>query len=269
MPVPAIRVAARRYAAVLMLPVLLAASAGCDVMTADLKHTETAEWRKTYDLASSGRVEITNVNGRIVVEPSSNQTVEVVAVKKARGATQESAREALGRIEIRDESSGQGVKVATHFTRSGGWFQGGGEVTYTVKMPAGADARFTTVNGGLEITGLSGRVVAETTNGGVVARDISGPIEATTTNGGVNLDLSRVAEGGAKLGCTNGGLKLRLPADARATISASVTNGGIDVHGLELESTQSTRRRLEARLNGGGPQVTIEGTNGGIDISRR
>ena len=269
MPIAAARVFARRHAVALALPILLTAAAGCDVMTADLKHTETAEWRKTYELSSTGRVEIANVNGRIVVQPGTGRSVEVVAVKKARGATAEAARENLGRIEIRDESSSQGVKVSTTFTRTGGWLSGGGEVTYTVTVPPAADGRFTTVNGGLELTGLSGRIVAETTNGGVVAREISGPIEASTTNGGVSVDLSAVADGGAKLGCTNGGIKLRLPGEARATISASVTNGGIDVNGLSLETTQSTRRRLEGSLNGGGPAIRIEGTNGGIDISRR
>ena len=49
----------------------------------------------------------------------------------------------------------------------------------------------------------------------------------------------------------NGGISLRLPGDARATISASVANGGIDTGGLSLETTDSSRRRLEARLNGG------------------
>ena len=269
MPIIAARAFARRRAVVLALPVLLAASAGCDVMTADLRHTETAEWRKTYELAPTGRVEIANVNGRIHVQPSTGTSVEVVAVKTARGATADAARQNLGRIEIRDESSTQGVKVSTHVTRTGGWLSGGGEVAYTVKVPPAADVHFTTVNGGLELTGLSGRVVAETTNGGVVAREISGPIEATTTNGGVSVDLAAVASGGSKLGCTNGGLKLRLPGDARATISASVTNGGIDVNGLRLETTQSTRRRLEGTLNGGGPLIRIEGTNGGIELARR
>ena len=129
---------------------------------------------------------------------------------------------------------------------------GGTQVAYTVRMPAGAEAKFTTVNGGVDVTGLSGRVTAETTNGGVTARDIAGTIEASTTNGGVEVDLARLGEGGAKLECTNGGIKLRLPADSKATISASVTNGGIDLGGLSVETSQMSRRRVEGRLNGGG-----------------
>jgi len=48
-----------------------------------------------------------------------------------------------------------------------------------------------------------------------------------------------------------------------------VANGGIDADGLQLEKTESSRRNLEARLNGGGPSIRIQGTNGGIRISSR
>jgi DUF4097 and DUF4098 domain-containing protein YvlB len=167
--------------------------------------------------------------------------------------------------------SGGNIKVSTKIERAaGGWFEmGGTQVKYIVKVPAAADGTFTTVNGGVEVNGLSGRVHAETTNGGVVARDVSGAIEASTTNGGVDVELLRVSDGGAKLECTNGGIKLRLPSDAKASISATITNGGIDTSGLSIEKTESSRRRLEGRLNGGGPAIRLEGTNGGISISAR
>ena len=153
---------------------------------------------------------------------------------------------------------------------------GGTQVAYTVRMPAGAEAKFTTVNGGVDVTGLSGRVTAETTNGGVTARDIAGTIEASTTNGGVEVDLARLGEGGAKLECTNGGIKLRLPADSKATISASVTNGGIDLGGLSVETSQAVspqsrgpaerrRPRLPANPHRG-RRMTC---NGGIHLAAR
>ena len=255
--------------ALLVVPLLLTASAGCDVITADLRHSEKSEWRRTYELSSTGRVEISNVNGKIDVEPSTGQSVEVLAVKTARGATPESAKEALGRAEITEETSRELVRLTTRYARGEGWLHGNVQVEYTIKVPTNAEVKFTTVNGGVSVNGLGGRITAETTNGGVVARNVSGTIDASTTNGGVDVELARVGEGGATLGCTNGGIKIRLPQDARATISASVTNGGIDTGGLTLEKTESSRRRLEARLNGGGPPIRLSGTNGGITISAR
>jgi hypothetical protein len=261
---------ARRALLTAALPVLLVAASGCDIVTADLKAHETAEWRKTYELAPGGRVEIRNVNGRIEVQPSTGNSVEIVALKSARAGTTEAAKEALGRIEIIDSSSGGTIRVETKVPRGGQMFHmGGTEVRYTAKVPAGATVDFSTVNGGIELIGLNGRIKTETTNGGIVARDVGGPIEATTTNGGVDVEVTRIGEEGVKLGCTNGGIKLRLPHDARGTISASVTNGGISTEGLSLETTESSRRRLEARLNGGGPPIRLEGTNGGIRLASR
>jgi hypothetical protein len=266
-------VLARRRASLRVLaPALLVAAVaaqGCDIVTAELRHAETAEWRKTYDLQPGGRVEIINVNGKIEVEPSIGNSVEVVAKKSAKGATPEAAKENLNRVEIVDASAGSTIRVETKVQR-GGWINSGGaNVTYTVKVPANADLKFATVNGGVELRGVSGTIEAETTNGGVVARDVSGSINASTTNGGVDIDIVKLGERGARLECTNGGLKLRLPTDAQATISASITNGGIDTSGLLLDTQESSRRRLQARLNGGGPTVHIEGTNGGIRIAAR
>ncbi len=263
-----------RVPAAIALPLILGsivALQGCDVVTAELRHSETAEWRKTYELAPGGRVQISNVNGKIEVEPSTGTSVEVVARKSAKGANPAAAKEAIERIEILEDVSPSSISIETKLPRGGGWFQMGGhtQVQYTVRVPVGVEAKFSTVNGGVEVSGLSGRVIAETTNGGVSARNISGPIEASTTNGGVDVELARLAEGGAKLECTNGGIRLRLPAESKASISASVTNGGINAEGLSIEKTESSRRRLEGRLNGGGAPIRLEGTNGGIHITAR
>jgi hypothetical protein len=260
---------ARRASAAIVLPVLVAVSAGCDIVTADLRHAETAEWRKTYQLQPGGRIAITNVNGKIEVEPSDGNAVEIVAVKTARGATPEAAKQALERIEILEQAAPGSVAVETKVERHSWRGGGGAQVSYAVRVPAGAEMRFTTVNGGVEVRGLSGKVTAETTNGGVVVREGAGSIVATTTNGGVDVEMREVGADGARLECTNGGIRLRLPATARATISASVTNGGIEASGLQLETLESSRRRLEARLNGGGAPIRIEGTNGGIRIGAR
>lgn len=261
--------------AVFVLPLLVAASAvagGCDIAMADYKQRETAEWRKTYELQPGGRLEISNINGKITVEPATGNVVEVVAQKSARAATVEAAREALGRIDIQETASPAHVRIETKVQRPGNGLFGRAnhEVQYTVKVPAAMDVRFATVNGAIELAGLTGRINAETTNGGIKARDVSGSIDASTTNGGIEVELSQVAESGVKLGCTNGGIELTVPQDARATISARVTNGGINTDGVRIETTgESTRRRLDGRMNGGGPRIDIEGTNGGIRIASR
>ncbi len=262
----------RRLVPALVVALLALVTAGCDIVTADLRSEETAQWHKTYTLDATGRLEIDNVNGRIRVEPTEGATVDITALKKARGATPEQAKASLERATIVDSVNAGVVKVETKITRRQGIsFNGGNlQVEYTVKVPAGAEVRLTTVNGGIEIAGLKGRVTAETTNGGVEARGLSGQLHATTTNGGLDIDLAGLSEAGVRLQCTNGGIKVRLPRDAKATISAQITNGGISSGDLPIDVTgETSRRRLEGRMNGGGPRVQIEGTNGGITLVGR
>jgi DUF4097 and DUF4098 domain-containing protein YvlB len=195
----------------------------------------------------------------------------VTAVKKARGASDEAAKAALDRITFAEDVSGDHVKVQAKFPQSEGIFSGNsGSVEFHVKVPAGVTAKFSTVNGGVDVRGLSGHVNAEATNGGVKAHDISGQLDARTTNGALEIDLAKMPEGGVKLECTNGGISVTLPKDAKATISASITNGGIQTGDLPIETTgDNNRRKLEGRMNGGGPRLEIEGTNGGIKLSSR
>ena len=261
----------RLRAATLILPVALAMSTGCDIAMADFAEKESAEWRKTYDLSPGGQVEIGNVNGRIRVATGEGSTVEIVALKTARAANIDAAKQTLGRIEIRESSSPDSVKVDTRFERASSLFNHNNwQVEYTVRVPASANVKLSTVNGGVEVTGVSGRVTAETTNGGIVARGIAGTIQASTTNGGVDVELTKVDQAGAKLECTNGGIVLGLPQDSSATLSARVTNGGIDTGGLAIVARgENSRRRLDGDLNGGGPRISMECTNGGIELRKR
>jgi DUF4097 and DUF4098 domain-containing protein YvlB len=143
-------------------------------------------------------------------------------------------------------------------------------VRYTIKVPSGVQVRFETVNGGIEVAHVKAGAELQTTNGGIVGRGLEGRVDASTTNGGIQITLTQVPADGVELECTNGGIRLELPKDAKADLSARVTNGGIDVQDLNVEVTgERSRRRLEGRLNGGGPRVRIHGTNGGIRVSGR
>jgi hypothetical protein len=260
----------RRRLAALVLPVLVAATSACDIAMADHKEQETAEWRKTYELAPGGRVEIGNINGKIEVRPGQGNTVEVVAEKISKAASREAAREALNRIEITENISAALVKIDTKIQRgNNGLFSGGNlQVQYTVRVPVGVQLHISTVNGGLDVSGIEGRVHAEATNGGIRARDLIGPIEASTTNGGVDVSMLKLSDS-IKLETVNGGIKLSLPADAKASVLAQVVNGGIDVDGVTIDAQTMSKRKLEGKMNGGGPNIDLQGVNGGIKISAR
>ena len=263
----------RRWRAVVMLPALAAAAvtlAGCDLMMADLSARATDQWKKTYTLAAGGRVTVLNINGKIDVERSTGNTVEIQAEKIAKGASEQAAKEALSRIEIVEQASEQEVRIETRVPKTGLFGQGGLEVRYLVKVPAGVELHVRTVNGGVNLADVSGTLRAETTNGGIDGRRLSGSLEAGTTNGGIDVQMDKVATGGVKLETTNGGIDLQIPKDTPATINARLTNGRIDASSLPVQTQgEATRRRLEGTINGGGAPITLETTNGGITIGAK
>jgi DUF4097 and DUF4098 domain-containing protein YvlB len=240
--------------------------AGCDIVVGGLTGKEVAkdEWTRSYSLAPDGQVEIVNANGAIVATPAAGPQVEIRAERKAGASSLEAANDLLKRIEIRENATPAKVRLETKAPSMLGRHA---QVNYFVKVPKGVSVRLTNSNGAVEVTGLQSSVWAETTNGGVTGRDLSGAVEAMTTNGGVHVEVSAVAAGGIRLQTTNGGVALTLPSAAKADIQATCVNGGISVSGLTLDASEQSRRRLDAKLNGGGPRIELETTNGGVKIT--
>ena len=243
--------------------------AGCDVHVGNLSARATDEWTHTYPLKPGGEIQIENTNGKIEVEGTDAATVEVRAERIAKGATDAAARELLPRIVIKEDATPDRVAVRTE--RMGGIMIGASfEVRYHVRAPKNAVVNVSNTNGQVTLTGLNGKVTAHTTNGQVRGDTLTGAVEARTTNGGVNMDLSSIGSEPVRLHTTNGGVTLTLPDSAKADISASVTNGGISVGDFQnLDVGEKTRRRFEAKLNGGGAAIELETTNGGVRIRPR
>lgn len=227
------------------------------------------EWARTYTLAKGARFELINVNGRILAEPADGDTVQVTAVRTGKGMSDEAAKEALAKLEMREEVGDNRVRIEVRPPRfSGG---SGHEIKWTIKVPKGVAVDLRTVNGGVELTGLDGDVRARSTNGGIKGhRLVATNVDASVTNGGVEIELLNAAETGTiELESVNGGVSLSLPAESKADISARCVNGGISVDGLDLDVVgEKTRRKVEGKLNGGGARVSLETTNGGVRISR-
>jgi hypothetical protein len=225
------------------------------------------EWSRTYTLKRGAKIHVINTNGRIDVQPNDGPSLDVRAERIAKARSDEAAKAVLEKVEILEVVNDAGVTLQTKLRErlSMGQHQ---EVRYHLKVPAGMSIEVTTSNGGVELSNLDATIIATTTNGGVTARNGSGSIEASTTTGGVNLDLAAIGEGGVKAETVNGSVRLRVPYDLKANLNAQCVNGGISVDNVKLDpSAERTRRRVEGTINGGGPPIRVDTTNGAIRIS--
>jgi DUF4097 and DUF4098 domain-containing protein YvlB len=255
-----------RWALVLAVAGAAAALSACDVIVTsmDAKGKAEDQWTRTYPITAGGQLEIVNGNGAIDVTASGTGQIEVVAERVARAMTDEDAKAVLKQVEIAEEVSAARVRLQTKAGTTGSGR--GVEIKYHVKVPATAAVVLQNSNGTVTVNAVSGSVRMETTNGSVHGNGLSGAVEATTTNGSVKLEVTSVAAGGIRAETTNGGIELAIPASAKANVKASCVNGGISLGGLTLEGGETTRRRAEGRLNGGGPAIVAATVNGGIRL---
>ncbi len=251
--------------------------------------TLTESFDKTFALAAGGALTVDNTNGAITLEVWDRNEVRVEALKRVKAATEERAQHLLGELRVEVTPAAGSLRVSTRTPQDQGFFGwlfgGGGEaqVEYHLHVPrrvalsvetvngsvflAGTEgkARLRSTNGGLKVTGAHGLLDLETTNGGINVRESAGGVRAETTNGSIEVELTQVSDRVA-LESTNGGLTVRVPKDLRATVDAGTTNGSVHSDLAVATTAASSKRHLRGAINGGGPELHLSTTNGGIRI---
>lgn len=230
---------------------------------ADVSEVETFE----FEMGAGGTLSVENINGDITIIGGSGNTVEITATKKGDN------QDYLDGIEIQVSADERRIRIRTEHPREEkSWFgfgNGNGSVTYEITAPADIHIdSVDTVNGEIEVEGISGDVSAETTNGEIYLTGLTGSLDADTTNGTIDATFVRL-EGNqrVKAETVNGRVQLRLPANASARIDADTVNGGIDADDFGLHVDKGfLGRDLEGEIGGGDARVDLNTVNGSIRI---
>lgn len=232
-------------------------TSGGDIRTGDIEGK--AELR-----TSGGNITIANIIGESVVNTSGGD------IRIGNVAKKLDARTAGGDIEVGD--IGGDATVGTS----------GGDVRVG-KVSGNAYLR--TAGGDVKLLGASGTVEARTSGGDIELKNITGTIEASTAGGDVTAELNPSGKGESNLKTSGGDIRLTLPASAKASIDAVIRirdngwNGSSKRSKYEVRSDfpattydkDGDRDEIRARyqINGGGEVITLEATNGYIDIKKK
>ena len=225
-------------------------------------------WSRSYKVGDAATLDLREPNGKINVEAVDGNEIKVTATRIAKASTEEAAKAEVEKIEIREKATAELVEIDSTPPTSIN-FGYSRRVDYDVKIPRSASLTIKTSNGDIDVKAIGGRVKIEATNGEITASGLERGAEITATNGSIELDLSKVGTDGVRCHTTNGQIIVTIPKSAKATLAARVTNGVIDVDNLPVEFTEQSRRRLDASLGGGGPEIRLDTTNGYIKINGR
>ena len=237
--------------------------------TGSLFASVTEEETFSYILDDGGRFSLSNVNGSVEVTGGGGDSVEIIAIKKADN------QEDLDKIEIEISHSADEIVVETELGESNRWFSRGsnsGSVRYEVTVPVSTHLdSVETVNGNVNISGVSGKVVAESVNGDLEVSDLAGDVSLSTVNGSIEAEFSRLEDQQrVKMETVNGRVTIDLPQDADVDISADTLNGGINANDFGLETDKGfVGSDLNGKIGNGGARLNIDTVNGSIKIRRK
>ncbi len=123
-----------------------------------------------------------------------------------------------------------------------------------------------TSGGDIHIGRSGGSVIAKTSGGDVTIDEVFGQVEATTSGGNVRARLADQPRADCKLTTSGGRIELAVDPSISADIDASTSGGRVHVDFPVSVSGSLSKTRLNAELNGGGPQIYLRTSGGSIHI---
>jgi DUF4097 and DUF4098 domain-containing protein YvlB len=225
--------------------------------------SETIE--ETYSLAADGRVELSNVNGRIEIEAWGRDEVSLRAEKHAAG------EEALEDLKVKIDARGDRLVIRTQLSESlFNWLKNKKQrVDYQLTVPEGVRLEVSSVNGKMRVADVLGGGNLKSVNGALIAERLAGDLDLSSVNGGITLELrAEGGEGNVSLSAVNGGISILAPEGAGGELSARTVNGGFssEVPFDREEKGFGPTKKVEGRFGEGGPRMEAHTVNGGIRI---
>ncbi len=233
---------------------------------------ETEKFEQSYALSANGRVNVSNVNGSIVVEAWERNEVRLEATKIA------DTKEALADVQLKIDSRADSFSVEADYDSwrqrgEKGWKNHGKlEIQFRLSVPRTAVLDdIETVNGSVTVSNFVNMTKVSAVNGNVNASNLRGTAYLETVNGEVAADFDRLEPGSKiSLETVNGRVNLVIPSDANATIKADSLNGEIkNDFGLPVRKGKYVGRDMYGRVGTGDVQIRMESVNGPLSVTRK
>lgn len=202
-------------------------------------------------------------NGGIRVEGWERNEILVRAKVQGQSRDEGGAREIVNEVDV---MMGRTIEADGPRTgRNEGW-----SVSYRVYVPYDSNLDLESLNGGITINDVAGRMHFRTTNGGIHLSGLRGDVDGRTTNGGLNIELSGEGWEGAGLDVrtTNGAVKVYLPEDYNCQLETGTVNGSFRID-FPIMVQGRIDRQIEATLGEGGKTIRATTTNGSVTVARR
>jgi hypothetical protein len=262
------------------------------LMAADVEQNETIQ--KTYPLSGSApkKVIVDNVNGSIQVTGYAGSEVRLVAHKRLRADSTETAEQARRDVKLDISQDANTVRFyvdgpfrcrngGVHMDRDPGY-----EVKYDfeLQVPQDTDTDLKTINDGhITLENVAGDYKVDNINGAIDMTEVSGSGKVYALNGHVKVSFRGNPRAKSSFGSLNGEVRVSFQPDFNADLRFKTFNGGVytdyPVSYLPIPASAGERRDGKfvyksnewstVRVGHGGPELSFDAFNGNIRILNR
>jgi hypothetical protein len=124
-----------------------------------------------------------------------------------------------------------------------------------------------TSGGSIHISEVNGDVEVETSGGSIRIRDVDGVVEAETSGGAISVRFTGAPAG--ELETSGGSIEVQFPPGKGVDLEAQTSGGRVSIDEEFAISGRAGRSEVEAKLNGGGPELSLETSGGNIRVRAR
>ena len=216
----------------------------------DQRVEQVETFSRAVKVGAQGELDLQNMSGSVTVTRGAGNELKIDAVKKARAATEEAAREMLQLVTIDVSERAGRVEVRTrypHVDRERPRRNMNVSVTYNITAPAGTRMRINSMSGGISVSDIAGELSLEAMSGHVTVERAARLLVAKTMSGHVTITDAK-SDAMLTAGSMSGDVTLK-QVTARE-LSAEVISGTITLIDVVCD-------RLGAQTTSG--NVTFEG----------
>ncbi|HEX8071869.1 MAG TPA: HEAT repeat domain-containing protein [Pyrinomonadaceae bacterium] len=219
---------------------------------------ERVELKQSYPLSAGARVELTNIDGSVRVEPTDGQAAEVrvnsySAYDNPRKLTVEASGNSLS---LRGPEPGVRRYDDTRHS-------------VTLKLPRRVELIVTNARESVQVGDMEGPVRLQGVSGNVSVAQATGGAEITKVSGTVVMNLARLAQPGVRVQDVKGSVSLRFLDELNAELQTTNIKGKVyvEVPNVAVEGEMS-RSDVRAKIGTGGPAISVSDVAGSVKLAR-
>ncbi|MEM9936027.1 MAG: hypothetical protein AAF824_20540, partial [Bacteroidota bacterium] len=240
---------------------------------------DTPTIRKTFTMSGAGQLKVTTSGGKIEVNGTSGNQVEVNMYVKRNGkvlsANDDFMSELRDVVEINISKEGNTVIAYTKRKNSNGnWWKSvfkNVSFHFQVNVPTNMSTELKTSGGRLYLADVSGEHTLRTSGGGIKLVNVSGDTDASTSGGGIKVEGQK---GSVRVSTSGGGITI---VESEGNIYGRTSGGGITLENNKGDLDVSTSggpirisgyaESVKASTSGGGISVDITGLTKKLSLS--